>query len=58
MPTWGFSIGQGTSPALGTSDGGNPVGWFPGGGMFYSHSVSPDIKVGIVVAGNFGSVVR
>ena len=54
----GFSIGQGTSPALGTSDGGNPVGWFPGAGMFYSHSVSPDIKVGLAVTGNFGSVVK
>ena len=29
---YGFSIGSGTSPALGTNDGGTPVGWFPGGG--------------------------
>jgi long-chain fatty acid transport protein len=54
----GFSIGQGTSPALGTNDGGNPVAWFPGGGMFYSHSVSPDVKVGLAVTGNFGSAVK
>jgi long-chain fatty acid transport protein len=50
----GFSIGQDTSPVLGTSDGGNPVGWFPGGGMFYSYSVSPDLKLGFATAGNFG----
>jgi long-chain fatty acid transport protein len=54
----GFSIGQGTTPALGTNDGGNPVGWFPGGGMFYSHSVSPEVKVGLAVTGNFGSAVK
>ena len=54
----GFSIGQGTTPALGSSDGGNPVGWFPGGGMFYSHSVSPDVKVGLAITGNFGLAVK
>ncbi len=54
----GFSIGQGTSPALGSNNGGNPVGWFPGGGMFYSHSVSPDFKVGLAMTGNFGSAVK
>ena len=54
----GFSIGQGTSPALGGNDGGNPVRWFPGGGMFFSHSVSPDFKVGLALAGNFGSAVK
>jgi long-chain fatty acid transport protein len=50
----GFSIGQPTSPTLGGGDGGNPVGWFPGGGMFYSYSVSPDLKVGFAASGNFG----
>jgi long-chain fatty acid transport protein len=54
----GFSIGQATSPALGGSDGGNPIGWFPGGGLFYSHTVSPDLKLGIAVTGNFGSAVK
>ena len=54
----GFSIGGGTTPTLGSNAGGNPVGWFPGGGMFYSHSVSPDIKVGLALAGNFGSAVK
>jgi long-chain fatty acid transport protein len=49
-----FSIGQGTSPALGTGDGGNPIGWFPGGGLFISHSISPDLKVGFATTGNFG----
>jgi len=54
----GFSIAQGTTPALGGNDGGNPVGSMPGGGLFYSHSVSPDFKIGLAVTGNFGSVVE
>jgi long-chain fatty acid transport protein len=54
----GFSVGEGTSPALGSGDGGNPVGWFPGGGVFYSHSLSPDLKLGLAVTGNFGSAVK
>jgi long-chain fatty acid transport protein len=49
-----FSIGSGTSPALGTGDGGNPVGWFPGGGAFLSYSVSPELKLGFAMTGNFG----
>mgnify|MGYP001114780472 CR=1 FL=1 len=28
---YGFSIGSGTSSGLGTGDGGNPIGWLPGG---------------------------
>ncbi len=54
----GFAIAQGTTPALGDDAGGNPIGWFPGGGMFYSHSMSPDLKVGVAITGNFGSVVK
>jgi long-chain fatty acid transport protein len=50
----GFSIGQGTSPGLGDANGGNPVGWFPGGGAFASYSVSPDLKLGFAATGNFG----
>ena len=53
-----FSIEPGTTPALGTGDGGNPVGWFPGGGLFYTHSLSPDVKLGLAVTGNFGSAVK
>ena len=26
--------------------------------MFYSHSVSPDLKIGLALTGNFGSVVK
>ena len=58
---WGntkFSIGSGTSPALGGSDGGYAVGsdgWFPGGGGFVSYSVSPDLKLGFALTGNFGA---
>lgn len=54
----GFSIGPGTSPALGSNDGGNPIGWLPGGGLFYSHSISQNVKIGLAVTGNFGSVVE
>ena len=50
----GFSIGQGTAPALGDRSGGNPVGAFPGGGLFLSYSVTPDVKLGFATTGNFG----
>ena len=58
---WGntkFSIGSGTSPALGSGDGGHAVGsngWFPGGGGFFSYSVSPDLKLGFALTGNTGA---
>ena len=51
---YGFSIGPGTSPGLGTGDGGNPIGWFPGGSAFFSYSVSPNLNFGFGMAGNFG----
>jgi long-chain fatty acid transport protein len=51
---FGFSIGSGTSPALGTNDGGTPIGWFPGGGAYVTHSLSPDLKIGFAATGNFG----
>ena len=50
----GFSIGQGTAPALGDRSGGNPVGAFPGGGLFLSYSVAPDVRLGFATTGNFG----
>lgn len=53
-----FTIGSGTTAALGAGNGGNPIGWFPGGGAFYSHSLSPDLKLGIGLTGNFGSAVK
>jgi long-chain fatty acid transport protein len=52
-----FSPGGGTSPALGSGDGGYTVGqngWFPGGGVFTSYSASPDLKLGMALTGNFG----
>ncbi len=48
-----FKVEAGTSPALG-SKGGNPVGWFPGGGVFATHRVSPKLAVGLAATGNFG----
>ena len=53
-----FSVGSGTSPALGSDDGGNAFGsdgWFPGGGAFFSYSVSPELKLGFAMTGNFGA---
>ncbi len=55
-----FSIGPGTSAALGTDDGGNAFGsdgWFLGGGAFFSYSVSRDLKVGFGFTGNFGAAL-
>jgi long-chain fatty acid transport protein len=56
-----FSIGSGTSAELGTDNGGNAFGsdgWFPGGGAFFSYSVSPDIKIGFAMTGNFGAPLQ
>ncbi len=53
-----FSIDPGTSPALGGSNGGTPIGWFPGGGFFASYSVSPDLKLGFASTGNFGLALK
>ena len=53
-----FSIGSGTSPGLGGDDGGYATGsngWFLGGGGFLSYSVSPDLKLGFALTGNFGA---
>lgn len=57
---WGdvrFSIGGGTSPALGGNNGGHVVGqdgWFLGGGAFTTYRVSPDVTLGFAATGNFG----
>jgi len=53
-----FSPSSGTSSDLGTNDGGNPIGWFPGGGAFFSHSISPDLKIGVAATGNFGLALK
>jgi long-chain fatty acid transport protein len=55
-----FSIGDGTSPALGGDTGGRALGangFVPGAGAFVTHSISPDLKLGFSIAGNFGSVI-
>jgi len=49
-----FSPNADTSPALGTGDGGNPIGVFPGGSAFYTQQISSDITLGMGLAGNFG----
>ena len=55
-----FSIGDGTSPALGGDTGGRALGangFVPGAGAFLTHGISPDLKLGFSIAGNFGSVI-
>ncbi len=52
-----FSVKSGTSQGLGTENGGRSFGsdgWFLGGGGFFSYSVSPDLKLGFAMTGNFG----
>lgn len=39
---------------LGAGDPGNVIGWLPGGSLFYSHSISDRLKLGVAVYGNFG----
>jgi len=56
-----FSPGAGTSPGLGSDDGGKAFGsdgLFFGGGGFFSYSVSPDLKLGFAMTGNFGAPVK
>jgi long-chain fatty acid transport protein len=36
------------------NDGGNPIGWFPGGGIFYVHNLSPKWAVGAGAFSYFG----
>ena len=55
-----FSPGPGTSAALGGANGGRAVGadgWFAVGGGFISHSLSPDLKIGLAMSGNFGAAL-
>lgn len=49
-----FSRNSQTSPALGSNDGSNPLGWFPGGGLYITHRIDPDWAVGFAATGNFG----
>jgi len=46
-----------TNTTVSGSDGGNPVGWFPGASAFYVHSLAPDWKLGLGMYGNFGLVM-
>jgi long-chain fatty acid transport protein len=39
-------------------DDGDATAWIPLGGTYYSHSISPDLKIGIGVGGYFGSALE
>ena len=43
-----------SSSTYGTDGGDNPIGWFPGASLFYSHSQSEDLKLGMGLYGHFG----
>lgn len=49
-----FSSSSGTTPALGSNEGGNPVGLFPAASFFMSHQLSDEVTIGFGVASNFG----
>jgi long-chain fatty acid transport protein len=48
----GFKLDEKTT--VSGNAGGNPVGLFPAGGLFYVHNVSPDLKCGLGVLSYFG----
>ncbi len=48
----GFSEGGLTN--VSGNDGGNPVGWFPGGGAFVAGRLADNLGWGVALAGNFG----
>lgn len=47
-----FTVDPSTTTAGG--DGGNAIGWFPGGGLFYVNPTSDRLRLGVAVTGNFG----
>ncbi len=40
------------------NDGGNAVGWFPGGSLFYVHKITPDLSVGMGGLAYFGNSLK
>ncbi len=53
-----FQANADTSPRLGTDNGGNALGWLPGGSLFFvsqpAPSALPDLRVGLGVLNYFG----
>lgn len=43
-----------SSSTFGMDGGDNPIGWFPGGSFFFSHSYSEKVKFGLALYGHFG----
>lgn len=49
---------SGSTPALGSHEGGTVIGgngWFPGGGLYLSHGLTPEVTLGFAAVGNFGT---
>ncbi len=40
------------------NDGGNAVGWFPGGSLFYVQKINPDLSVGFGALNYFGNSLK
>jgi len=51
-----FTPGAGTT--VEGNDGGQAVGWVPGGSFFYVNTVSPRVKYGIGLYSNFGNMMK
>jgi long-chain fatty acid transport protein len=56
-----FEANANTSPPLGNNDGGNALGWLPGGSLFFVSQPAPhalpDLRVGLGVLNYFGSAL-
>lgn len=55
QPAYGISkFNKGDDTTVSGGNGGNALGFIPGAGFYYVHSVTPDFKLGISAASNFG----
>lgn len=49
-----LNFSPGASTNVPGNDGGNPIGFLPGGGIFYAQSISSDLKAGLGIFSYFG----
>ncbi len=54
QPIYGNMKFDTDSSSFGGGDGGNAVGWVPSGGLFYVHSLSSDLKLGLSAGSYLG----
>ena len=53
-----FTPNANTSARLGTEDGGNAVGWLPGGSLFLTHQLNEKWAIGLGALSYFGAASR